>query len=89
MNKEKLEYLRKNTVLSPFNKARLLLLKSRGASQEQIDMAEYEARFSTYQKGWDKTWQNLNCGEKEDESLKAFADSALEQAVNEERGKTK
>lgn len=89
MNKEKLEYLRNNTSLSPFNKARLLLLKSKGASQEQLDLAEYEARFSSYEKNWDKTWQKLNWGEKEDESLREFANTALEQAITEDRGKTR
>ena len=89
MNKEKLEYLRKNTVLSPIAKVRMSFLKSRGASEEDLEKIEYEARFQTYQKGWDKTWQNLSWGEKEDESLASFADSALEQAVNDEKGKTR
>ena len=87
MNKEKLEFLRKNTKLSPLNNARIMFLKSRGVSQEELNKVEYEARFLTYQKTWDKTWQNLNWGEKEDESLRDFANTALEQAISEENTK--
>lgn len=89
MNREKLEYLRTKTNLNPLSKARIMFLKGRGVSQEELDMVEYEERFKVYQKSWDKTWQDLNWGEKEDESLMAFADSALEQAISEEKGKNR
>lgn len=89
MNKEKLEYLRKKTNLNPLSKARIMFLKNRGVSQDEIDMVEYEERFKVYQKSWDKTWQDLNWGEKEDESLAEFSNTALEQAISEEKGKNR
>ncbi len=89
ISKEKLEYLRKNTKLSPFNKMRMAYLKSQGVSSEELERIEYEERFNVYQKGWEKTWKNLNWGEKENENLIEFSDSALEQAISEENKKTR
>lgn len=85
-SQEKLEYLRKQTAyLNLFVKLKLGTLKRHGASQEELDFAEYAYRFSSYQKRWDKAWKDSNWGEKEGESLSAFADSALEQEIAELR----
>ena len=65
-----------------------MFLRRRGVSIEKLNVAEYECRFASYQKQWDKTWQELNWGEKENKSLKEFSDSALEQAILEQKGKT-
>ena len=83
-SQEKLEYLRKQTRhLNIVIRLKLSTLKRNGVSQEELDFAEYAYRFSSYQKRWERTWKELKWGEKEGESLSAFADSALEQEIAE------
>ena len=81
---EKLEYLRKCTHLPLAKLITLQVLKKKNTSQQELDAIEYRFRFEQYEKQWYKTWQNLNWGEKEDESLHAFANDALEQQINQE-----
>lgn len=84
---EKLEYLREITTLSPIINGKLLFLKKQRISQSEIDKIEYTYRFSAYEKRWESTWKKLNWGNSEDESLSAFAASALEQEVNNSKTK--
>lgn len=86
---EKLEYLRKYTKLSPITTIKLNKLKQKGVSQEEINQAEYIYRFQSYEKIWEKEWKKTNWGQSEDESLSEYANTALEQIVNSEKGRTR
>ena len=88
ISKEKLEYLRTHTLLSPINKIKLMTLKRHGASQAELEEAEYIYRFQSYQKSWDRTWKKLNWGNSENESLSSFAEGALDSEVREQSGKS-
>lgn len=86
---EKLEYLRQYTKISPLTKIKLNKLKQKSISQEEINQAEYIYRFTEYEKNWEKEWQRTNWAKSEDESLSEYANTALEQAINKEKGRTR
>ena len=82
MTPEKFDYLKKNTKLSPVDLLRIKKYRKAYSDfatlEEFIERFEYETRFRNYEKSWEKAWSE----NKNDESLAAYADSALNQAVS-------
>ena len=89
MNKEKLEYLRRNVTLSLLKRAKIALLKYKGVPQEEIDTIEYQERFNLYEKECYHAWESLNFKDIPDQSLMDFSNSALEIAISKEKKKIK
>ena len=82
---EKLEYLRTNTMLSPFGVLKLRNAQKNGMTVQELLELEYEMRLDIYARRWRRTWENLKWGEKEDESLHDFAEGAINQNISEGR----
>lgn len=89
MTTEKLEYLRKRIIiLNPIINFRLSKIKSSGPEWDELaDRYEYYNLFQIYENRWYSQWKHSNWGNKEDESLSDYADSALSQAVEKEKEK--
>ena len=83
MTKEKYNYLKENSMLSPIKAVQLKYLQSKTQSEELKIRAEYQARFESYANSWYRTWEKEKWGTRENESLYEFADSALNKTIKE------
>lgn len=82
-SKEKLEFLRNNTILSPFNALKLKSMEKKGIDSQKLLELEYDIRLTSYANRYYKMWKELNWGEKEDENLQSFAEDNIVQHINE------
>ena len=80
-SKEKLEFLRQNTTLSPISTLKLRNLQKNGTDIQKVLEEEYDMRLTIYAKKWNKECTRQNLGEREGESLQAFAEGFVEQGV--------
>ena len=87
MTEEKYNYLKENVHLAPTKMVSLALLKRKFNNPELIARAEYASLFEAYANRWEKTWNKMDWGEREDEGLYEFAEGALEESIA--RHKTK
>lgn len=78
-SENKLRYLRKRTILSLPAVMSLKIKEKSGMSVQELLELEYKMRLDIYSRGWKKTWERLNWGDKENESLESFAEGALVQ----------
>lgn len=80
-SKEKLEFLRQNTTLSPISLLKLRSLQKNGTDIQKVLEEEYDMRLTSYAKRWQKEWTRQNWGEREGESLQAFAEGFVGQGA--------
>ncbi len=78
-SENKLRYLRKRTILSLPAVMSLKIKEKSGMSVQQLLELEYKMRLDIYSRGWKRTWERFNWGDKENESLESFAEGALVQ----------